>query len=151
MLVTDLSRSATIRLMIDPVLDQALIRQLCRVARDHGFRVERNDDGLPTLGGGICIYSERVIRISTRFSEREALPVLVHEVAHALLHSGKPWFDARESKGHDDEAKYVTSRVIRAVGLDHLLLEDVRSLPSDHHRPRRIRLPRRFSTTCRVE
>ncbi len=109
---------------IDSVLDQPLVRQLCQLARDIGFRVERNDEGVPLVGGGVCIYSERVIRISTHFGVLDTLPVLVHELAHAILHGHTKFHDVDARPGHEAEARWVVQDVMRRLGLNDLLPPD---------------------------
>ncbi len=119
------SVAQTVDVAIDSVLDQPLIRQLCRLAHEVGYSVERSNEGVPPLGGGVCIYSEKVIRISTHFGELDALPVLVHEVAHAIIHGHTRYHDASERPRHEAEARWVVQHVMGRLGLDDLL-------PADH-------------------
>ena len=105
---------------VDPVLDLPLIRQLVSLAHSIGYSVERNDQEVPPLGGGACIYVERRICISTRFGELDALPVLLHELAHALLHDA-PGRELDDRAVHEHEVNWVRSQVLSQLGLVRLL------------------------------
>jgi IrrE N-terminal-like domain len=111
------------RRRVDPVLDLPFVRNLASIARSAGYVVERNSKEVPLLGGGACIYAEKRICISEHFGELDALPVLAHEVAHALLHDAAGRDDA-ERAAHEHEANWVRAKVLSALGLLRLLASE---------------------------
>lgn len=78
--------------IVDEVLCRPFLRELCELAQQAGYGVERNDHALHPLGGGVSIHSERVIRISTRLRDLDAFAVLTHEVGHVLLNEAASGF-----------------------------------------------------------
>lgn len=101
---------------MDEVLCRPFLRELCELAQQAGYGVERNDHALHPLGGGVSIHSERVIRISTRLRDLDAFAVLTHEVGHVLLNEGSVWFPQSDSPTREREADEAAYLVLNHYG-----------------------------------
>jgi hypothetical protein len=74
----------------DPLDTDLVLMNLNEVAKNAGYRVEWGTNELPdsSVHAGVCVFSKRLIQLNTGLRKLPAMAqfVLIHELAHGLLH-----------------------------------------------------------------
>ncbi len=99
----------------EPLQGDPVLRALCEIASSAGYRVESGVREFyePSIQGGVCAYSKRLIQLHSALGPLASMAqfVLLHELAHAILHDGYEDDGGATRATHEAEANTVRKLV----------------------------------------